>query len=155
MSYNKALVTAEVGQAIGEYPLAAIHEITPALIGLANVFARHRMKVITATNFLTAETNVLSDYLRGEGVEKVYLGLMPGEEAEGGPTYDDATALDLNEAGFNVAIIKDAVRPRDKEHYEAHLKALGTTGIRVMTAEEVALDVVHTPHVVQIGDKKL
>lgn len=110
----------------------------------------HRLDPETKADIL------LPDYLRAAGIQKVYIGGLT--TAEGTPDSAlcvDSTALDLHAQGFNVAIIKDAIKPLNEAQYETCLRNLGAFGMRIMTAEEVAMDVIHTPHTVQIGDKKL
>ncbi len=84
---------------------------------------------------------LLPDYLNEHGIHNVYVpGLALGDGDEHRLCVD-ATAIDLHEAGFKVAVVTDAVEAIVAENRELCFKNLGAMGIRLVTTAEAQAEV--------------
>ncbi len=73
----------------------------------------------------------LADYLRGKGVDHLFLAGLAGDIC----VY--YTALDAVKEGFAVTLVRDGCQPLDAEGFEGKLDHLRSEGVRVIGAREV------------------
>ncbi len=82
----------------------------------------------------------LPDWLRQVGATTIYVaGLALGDGNEH-PLCVDSTARDLHEQGFNVSLITDAAEAVVAENRTKCFKNLAARGIRLMTTDEVLME---------------
>lgn len=88
------------------------------------------------------ETNTtLPDWLKERRVSAVYVvGLALGDGAEN-KLCVDSTAADLNDLGFEVALVTDAAEAVLPENREKCFKNLGKAGVRLVTTAEAMAEV--------------
>lgn len=70
----------------------------------------------------------LADYLKGRGVEEVYLGGLAADFCVA------FTALDAIEQGFSLNLIKDATRPIDEDGWEKMKSSIKEKGGKIITS---------------------
>lgn len=92
---------------------------------------------------------LLPDFLRQEGITKVYLGGVALGDGDKHPLCVDSTAIDLHNDGFEVSVIKDVVEAVLPENRDICFKNLGKLGIRLISDHDAISEVINTPEIVR------
>ncbi len=73
----------------------------------------------------------LADYLRGRGVERVFIAGLAADVCVG------FTTLDALELGFETFVIEDATKPIDEQNWKEMKNDIASLGGKIITAESI------------------